>query len=1208
MKTFLNQTRVLLCLLVITGFSTMLMASTPTHADRGTNFSTASNEAFVPGTLTFDNANALNQICSGQPLTLRISGYNFNPISFLYSDNGGITFTTLSSPITLISISVATAVDANPVNGRIYKTLNSNDEFSNTKIITVIQPLTLSLVRTVPAPTIHICQDAPQSRYTATFANNTGPVAYGVAPASAGTMNTVAGVGRMNWLPLFTGTAFIAAAVEGCQAGDVVPAIHTVTIPEDVGVPVGVVVVSPPNHVCQASTPTTFTSTTTGYITPGTNPVWSIANGGGSSINPTTGVVTWDPAFIGAGVQVTATYSGCINPAGPNNGVIGNAPGSHTVEVHAIPKGTLTFAPGNLNICQGNTVVLTYTETNLAPGTFHTITYAAAGASPAPAPEYTATNPFPNPVIPLLGTTTYSISSVSVSYPTVPILTCSNSAITTPTPVVVNTRNNSTSFTGGGGTVNICPTPSPISPLPGLTSVVLDFTPFISGPFVTAQWKKNGTDVIGATGTMLTINNVTAANNGDQYKLVITNICGEVTSPTKVLAVGTATAITSQPLSVIKCTGDAASFTVTAVGDGLSYQWQQSIGGGPFNNVIGATTPTFNIPVTTFAQNGRQYQVVVTGTCGTVTSIPALLTITPPTVLNIVADDNVCDGATAHFNVTLVSGTPPISYQWFKGVTAITGNPSALTANLSVVTSLAHNGAQYSVRVTGCGAPVFSNSATLTVRARPTSFITATGPTTICKGDPITYNITLGGAGAGPWNITFSDGVTQAGVTSVHQYTNNPTVSGSFSVASVTGANGCTSIAADNTPAGGVPVTVKPITAISFGGHPSSQTRCTGQSVTFSVTAVGAGLTYQWLKNGNNIFGATSSTYSITGLALSDAGFYQVAVIGDCGSLFSNLANLTVCPAAVGGTLTGGGGTVCATANSTTLTLIGSTGTVQGWYSSADGFTNPLAGSAGQLSRTITNLAVTTTYRVKLTSCNCQAFSTDATITVSPAARGGVVSGTAFPCLGASVPMIVSGTVGNIITWEYTTNSLAVWVPIPGTANASVHTQNNIQELTWFRVRTQSGVCTAQGVSNAFKVVPQICVTPYVLANNGLGNGADVSAITDKVNTPTTTGGTIAVGNGTGFGTVPTTTTSIERISPNPTKGGVNVDISILEDGVVGLQILDLTGRTLFIEKLELTQGMNSIPVEMSHLANGLYLIRISDKNGNVSTKKVTKI
>ena len=51
-----------------------------------------------------------------------------------------------------------------------------------------------------------------------------------------------------------------------------------------------------------------------------------------------------------------------------------------------------------------------------------------------------------------------------------------------------------------------------------------------------------------------------------------------------------------------------------------------------------------------------------------------------------------------------------------------------------------------------------------------------------------------------------------------------------------------------------------------------------GQSATFTVTATGDDLGYQWQVNGTDISAATSETYTIAVVAVGDAGDYQCVV------------------------------------------------------------------------------------------------------------------------------------------------------------------------------------------------------------------------------------------------------------------------------------------------------------------------------------------
>ena len=68
----------------------------------------------------------------------------------------------------------------------------------------------------------------------------------------------------------------------------------------------------------------------------------------------------------------------------------------------------------------------------------------------------------------------------------------------------------------------------------------------------------------------------------------------------------------------------------------------------------------------------------------------------------------------------------------------------------------------------------------------------------------------------------------------------------------------------------------------------------TGSAVLLSVGATGSSMSYQWYYNSVAIFGATSSTYIISSVQISNTGNYTVKVSNTAGSLFSNAVALNV--------------------------------------------------------------------------------------------------------------------------------------------------------------------------------------------------------------------------------------------------------------------------------------------------------------------------
>jgi uncharacterized repeat protein (TIGR01451 family) len=86
-----------------------------------------------------------------------------------------------------------------------------------------------------------------------------------------------------------------------------------------------------------------------------------------------------------------------------------------------------------------------------------------------------------------------------------------------------------------------------------------------------------------------------------------------------------------------------------------------------------------------------------------------------------------------------------------------------------------------------------------------------------------------------------------------------------------------------------------PLTLPVIDSQPTNQTVAVGGTVNFNVTASGAlPLSYQWNFNGTNIVEATNATLTLTNVQLSQAGNYSVQVTNFFGSILSSNAVLVV--------------------------------------------------------------------------------------------------------------------------------------------------------------------------------------------------------------------------------------------------------------------------------------------------------------------------
>ncbi len=98
----------------------------------------------------------------------------------------------------------------------------------------------------------------------------------------------------------------------------------------------------------------------------------------------------------------------------------------------------------------------------------------------------------------------------------------------------------------------------------------------------------------------------------------------------------------------------------------------------------------------------------------------------------------------------------------------------------------------------------------------------------------------------------------------------------------------------NNTIRKGTPASSAPLPVISL--QPLDQDVSVGQAVSFRVIASGSGLTYVWLKNGQQIPGATSAIFTIPSAQLDDIGTYSVRISGVGGSIDSTIGTLSVTP------------------------------------------------------------------------------------------------------------------------------------------------------------------------------------------------------------------------------------------------------------------------------------------------------------------------
>jgi uncharacterized repeat protein (TIGR01451 family) len=268
-------------------------------------------------------------------------------------------------------------------------------------------------------------------------------------------------------------------------------------------------------------------------------------------------------------------------------------------------------------------------------------------------------------------------------------------------------------------------------------------------PLLRYLWFQNETNLLaGQTNATLTLTDVQSADAGT-YQVVVTNLFSSAVSEPVTLTVLVPPTIDVQPSDQAVALGASADFAVVARGDApLTYQWQFE--GGNREGETNATLLVENVglPVT------GEYRVVLSNYLGVTISSPARLSIEePPVILTQPVSLTLTNGDTAFMDVA-VSGTPPLSYQWFFNQTRLI--EGATNAQIVLTNVGVFEEGTYRVLVTNHAGSTLSSEATLTVLAPP--FLLA-GPldTVATNQNPAALSVTVAGTPPFQYQWYFND-------------------------------------------------------------------------------------------------------------------------------------------------------------------------------------------------------------------------------------------------------------------------------------------------------------------------------------------------------------------------------------------------------------------------------------------------------------------
>lgn len=531
---------------------------------------------------------------------------------------------------------------------------------------------------------------------------------------------------------------------------------------------------------------------------------------------------------------------------------------------------------------------------------------------------------------------------------------------------------------------------------------------------LTYQWKKNGANIGGATGTNFVITSVTT-NDAGSYSVAVTNAFGSALSSNAVLTALAPPVIIVQPASQTVVVSNSVVFNVTAAGSlPLFYQWS-------FNgtNIANTTSASLLLTNVQFSQAGN-YAALVTNAYGSITSSNAILTVIPPPSCDPASSGLVSlwpaegdandiagtNNGTVSGTIVYTNGMVGRAFK-FDGVSGYIPVPASASLNLGGASGFTIEGwINYDPNVNSGPLVEWDSPSAIGVHFWPihglyaniidTSgishiFSSASGTTftNVFQHVALTYDKSSGVA-----NL-YVNGAVVASQTlgTFTPQTTYPMNIGRRTVG--TGAGSTYQGLADEISVYNRALSSNEIVAIYNAGssgkcplpptilsQPTSQTVMVGATTSFSVKANGSTpLFYQWTFAGTNLLSATNASLLLTNVQFAQAGSYAVQIANAGGSTNSVNATLTVNGAPVITMQPSNQTSIARGAASFTVTASGTLPLYYQWNfnsTNIDGATN--------VTLILTNLSVwqSGNYAVQVTNIYGSIISSNAVLVVNP--------------------------------------------------------------------------------------------------------------------------------------------------------------------------------------------------------------------------------
>ncbi len=419
----------------------------------------------------------------------------------------------------------------------------------------------------------------------------------------------------------------------------------------------------------------------------------------------------------------------------------------------------------------------------------------------------------------------------------------------------------------------------------------------------------SGTPKLSEDGITATYSDLTLADGTYTAKVTAVNSMYSDWSSTGTaytFTVSTKPTITVQPTNVAVEAGKTASTTVTAEGEGLTYQWYLKDPASSKFSASSIKTATYNVTMTE-AKNGRQVYCVVTNKYGnSVTSDTVTLKVkTPLAITSQPKNVSVAEGKTA--STTITATGDELTYKWYAADPGDTKYylSSIKTATYKAVMTSEKDGRRvYCVVTDAYGKSLMSDTATLRIGTAPV--ITAQPKNTSVKiNEKASFKVTATGATSYQWQKSDDNGKTW------DSFTSTATATTANLAFKATTANARYLYRCKITNAAGTVYSSKVYITLTDAApiirtQPKNVKVATNEKASFTVVAPGA-TSYQWQKSDDN--GKTWEAFTATATATtanlkfnaSSANaryLYRCAVKNAKGTVYSDAAYIILTDAA----------------------------------------------------------------------------------------------------------------------------------------------------------------------------------------------------------------------------------------------------------------------------------------------------------------------